>query len=384
MTGNWIHEHRASRPYAVPKEILDNPEYGGDYYQPGPIFSRANVDNQLLLADRAFNDHDFNDGKAVSPYDEGRVDYGVDNLEVRLIQGIDEAQLRNTLRRTIRATNGVHPDEPPEETDPMEMFRGGLQTALESQVVVFEVIGASRVLTHQLVRSRRAAFHQQSQRATWYGDRPNQRWPMSILKLQAWEDRTNRPRSEWSVPELWNRALLACWEAYKAACDAGVSYQDARYILPEGTTNYILCEYPLREFINVFAYRGCSMFQWEMVQCAREMRRVLVEAHPFLEPHVKISCEKTGKDCPTCKGSGWIHTDGVAASANDLAIQKHAAEINEEPPYRLEGCPTCGGRGGIGRQCTFQGWENVERQCDFPWAKQDNRVFLPSPRNRIG
>lgn len=383
MTGNWIHEHRAGRPYYVPETDED-----GAAWERGVIFSRQLVDEQLLLADKAFNNHEFNDGKAVSPYDEGRVDYGVDNLQVRLIQGVNEKQLRNTLRRTIRATNGVHPDEPAEETDPMEMFRGGLQTALESQVIVFEVIGASRVLTHQLVRSRRAAFHQQSQRATWYGDRPNQRWPMSIMKAeQEWEPGpipgTRLPTAP-SVQDKWEKALLACWEAYKAACDAGVSYQDARYILPEGTTNYILCEYPLREFINVFAYRGCSMFQWEMVQCAREMRRVLIEAHPFLEPYVKISCEKTGKDCPTCKGSGWIHTDGVAASANDLLIQKHAAEVDEEPPYRLEQCPTCYGLGGIGRQCTFQGWENVERQCAFPWAKQDNRVFLPSPRNRIG
>lgn len=382
---NWIHEHRAGRPYAVPKEWNGNPEYGGDYYQTGVIFSRQTVDDQLLLADQAFNNHEFNDGKAVSPYDEGRVDYGVDNLEVRLIQGIDEAVLRNTLRRTIRATNGVHPNEPPEETDPMEMFRGGLQTALESQVVVFEVIGASRVLTHQLVRSRRAAFHQQSQRATWYGDRPNQRWPMSIKRVeQEWEPGpipgTRMPTAP-SLQDLWEEALLACWAAYKAACDAGVSYQDARYILPEGTTNYILCEYPLREFINVFAYRGCSMFQWEMVQCAREMRRVLLEAHPFLEPYVKISCEKTGKTCERCKGSGWLWSDGIAADPYE--VEEPDRRLSAEP-LDMSPCADCQGVGAVGRRCTFQGWENVERQCDFPWAKQSNRVFLPSPRNRIG
>lgn len=372
MTGNWIHEHRAGRPYYV----AETDEGSHAPWERGVIFSRQTVDDQLLLADKAFNNHDFNDGKAVSPYDEGRVDYGVDNLTVRLIQGVDEAVLRNTLRRTIRATNGVHPNEPPEETDPMEMFRGGLQTALESQVVVFEVIGASRVLTHQLVRSRRAAFHQQSQRATWYGDRPNQRWPMSIATAVG-----SGEVFPGKVQDLWEKALLACWDAYKAACDAGVSYQDARYILPEGTTNYILCEYPLREFINVFAYRGCSMFQWEMVHCAREMRRVLVEAHPFLEPYVKISCEKTGKTCVACKGSGWLRSDGIAADPSE--VEEPDRRGNAEP-LDMHPCGECRGVGSIGRQCTFQGWENVERQCAFPWAKQDNRVFLPSPRNRIG
>lgn len=335
----------------------------------GIIFSREQAEDMLLLADKAFNNHDRNGGNHVSPYDEGRVDVGRDNLEVRLLQGIDEAQMNKTLRRAIRATNGVHPDEPEENTDPEEMFRGGLQTALESQVIVFEVIGASRVLTHQLVRSRRAAFHQQSQRATWYGDRPNQRWPASILRTPK-EDHEDKPY----VQMLWERALLASWEAYKAACEVGVSYQDARYILPEGTTNYILCEYSVREFINVYAYRGCSMFQWEMVDCARKMREALVSAHPFIEPYVKISCEK-GALCWSCGGSGKIHADGITATL---------AEVQSGNYPDIMDCQVCMGLGSQDRKCTFQGWENVEEQCDFPWARQSNRVFLPSPRNRIG
>jgi len=353
---NWLHAHRGAAPYR------DMPE--------SVIFSRSMVSEQLLFADKAFNNHDRNGGGHVSPYDTGRVDFGADNLEVSLVQGVDEAQLSKTLRRAIRATNGVNPNEPEEATDPEEMFKGGLQTALESQVIVFEVIGASRVLTHQLVRSRRAAFHQQSQRATWYGDRPNQRWPMSILATEddpdLWEHR---------VMHLWKEALKASWAAYKAACDAGISYQDARYILPEGTTNYILCEYSIREFIAMFAYRGCSMFQWEMVAAARAMRSALLAAHPFLEPYVKISCEK-GALCWSCAGSGKLYYDGVAYSPED--------PTPVEPDIALVDCTVCGGLGSKERKCTFQGWENVEEQCAFPWAKQSNRVFLPSPRNRIG
>lgn len=376
---NWIHEHRGSRPYSVPRELFEAPEFAGGTEISIPIFSRQNVDEQIMFADNAFNNHEKNDGKHVSPYDQGRVDYGTDNLEVRLVQGLDEAQLAKTLRRAIRATNGVDPSKPDEETDPEEMFKGGLQTALESQVVIFEVIGASRVLTHQLVRSRRAAFHQQSQRATWYGDRPNQRWPMSLLAMATGND-----YSKYHVEKYWRQALLYCWRAYKAACDAGMSYQDARYILPEGTTNYILCEYPLREFIAMFAYRGCSMFQWEMVQAAREMRRVLLEEHPFLEPYIKISCEK-GALCPECHGLGSYYTewsDSAEADEKLKALVLHYPEPADGTV--LIKCPRCDGLGSRERKCTFQGWENVELGCDFPWAKQSNRVFLPSPKNRIG
>lgn len=352
----------------------DTPEWllqyreGQDFNSQTPVQHHwpANA-NDLLFTDRAFNNHENNGGKAISPYDTGVVDYGTDGLRVRLLQGINEEQMRKTLRRTIRATNGVDPSAPDEDTDPEEMFRGGLQTALESQVIVFEVIGASRVLTHQIVRSRRAAFHQQSQRATWYGDRPNQRWPVSVAEYDGLE-------------EVWDRALLAAWDAYKAATDAGMSYQDARYILPEGTTNYILCEYSIREFINLYAYRGCSMFQWEMVHFARSARRALVDAHPFIEPYVKISCEKTGQGCPRCDGTGWIHSDGIAATQQEL--QDHL--LANDSVYDLLTCGYCEGKGYMARKCTFQGWENVEKQCAFPWARQDNRVFLPDPRNRIG
>jgi flavin-dependent thymidylate synthase len=353
-TPAWLVEHHINRPYY---QFDATGEYTG---YTTPLFSRTHVEDQLaFLRDVEFNRHEFNDGSHVSPYDEGKVFVGLDGLEVTLRQGVDEDKFKSLLSRTLRATSGIAPgvelDAPDDWT---EMMKGGLQSALESQVIVFEIIGASRALTHQLVRTRKAAFHQQSQRATWYGDKPNQRWPESVMKS---------PR----VTEAWRESLLFAWEAYKVACDEGISYQDARYILPEGTTNYIICEYSVREFINVFAYRGCSMFLWEMVGAMREMRRLLVEAHPFLEPYVKISCEK-GTDCERCKGRGEI-PGGIDFSYPD----------NDVRAFTMLPCPDCKGIGS-NRRCTFQGWENVEQQCDFPWAQQSNRVFLPDPKFRIG
>lgn len=269
-----------------------------------------------LLRDVAFNRHSMNDGHHVSPLDNGKVQIGADGIEVRLVQPIDEEMFKRVISMATRATIGLDlsgktmDDILAEDNrDWEEMLKGGLQTALETSVIVFAVSGVSRTCTHQLVRSRRASFHQQSQRASYYGDRPEARMPESVWRNERARD-------------AWINAKEASDYAYRVACEEDISYQDARYVLLEGTDNYIMLEYSVREFMNVFAYRGCSMFSWEIVHVMREARRLLLEAHPWMEPYVKISCEKS-------------------------------------------------------QRCTFQGWETVEGQCDFPWAKEENRVFKP-------
>lgn len=303
----WLEGHRArpQNPHEHPAAIRED----GWVYGTSRRFDDASETN--LLRDVAFNKHTYNDGHHVSPFDNGKIQVGADGITVKLVQPLNEDAFKRTLSRATRATIGLDlaSGEKYVDEDWEEMLKGGLQTALETQVLVFEVSGVSRTCTHQLVRSRRAAFHQQSQRASYYGDQPEARMPESV----------------WLNPVAriaWLNAKAASDEAYRVACEEGISYQDARYVLLEGTDNYIMVEYTVREFLNVFAYRGCSMFSWEIVHVMREMRREVLAAHPWLEPYVKISCEKVGK-------------------------------------------------------CTFQGWESPVGQCDFPWATDDQRTFKP-------
>jgi thymidylate synthase (FAD) len=283
-----------------------------------------------ITKDVAFNRKSFDDGYPRNPKDNQTVQVGTDGIEVKLVQGINEGQLQTTLSRAINATIGVDLHNPPAEADWEEMLQGGLQTALETQVIVFEVSGVSRTCTHQLVRSRRAAFHQQSQRAHYYGDHPEVRCPESV-----WAN--DRAR------EAYLKAVEASWDAYRIACEENVSYQDARYTLPEATTNYILCEYTIREFLDVYAYRACSMFSWEIVSVMRAMGAALTDAHPWMKKYVKISCEKT---------SGAVDLGKLGMMAD--------ASVPEN---------------GYAHACTFQGWEEVDGQCDFPWARESNRTF---------
>jgi thymidylate synthase ThyX len=352
----------------VARPLWDQPEvlYGnGDTnYALSRELDHYDSGNQLL-ADVGFNNHSINDGSHTSPSDNAEIQVGVDGLKVRLLQGIDEDKLKDVLSRATKATTGLAYDSPADDRDWEEMMRGGLQAALESQVVVFEVFGASRALTHQLVRSRRAGFHQQSQRATFYGDYPEVRMPESIA-------RNDRART------AFLRAAEAAAEAYRTAAEENISYQDARFSLLEGTTNYIVCEYPLREFFAVYSYRACSMFMWEMVVAMRAMGKALVEAHPMLAPYVKISCEKTGSVCHNCNGDGKLFKQ-----SNSVVVRSGDIQDGGQRGTLID-CPDCNGAGRIGAKCTFQGWENVEGVCSLPWAKQDNRVFLPDPKFRIG
>jgi thymidylate synthase (FAD) len=248
--------------------------------------------------------------RSVSPSANGNLNVGQDCIQVVLVQDIHDEDLVEISRYSQSAGEGA-PPHAREIKDPEEFLVSGLaMQSLEDLRFAFAVRGVSRVCTHQLVRTRKAAFKQQSQQDSWYGELPEFRMPESIWINQELRD-------------IWIHALYVAYRAYNAACEADLPYKDARYILPEGVTNFILCEYDLRTFIDMYAYRGCVMFQQELVYVTRLMREVLVKAHPYLDPYIKISCEK-------------IH------------------------------------------KCTFQGAERVEEQCDFPWAREDNRLYRQS------
>lgn len=327
----WLDDHRMEQPFAP---------FGSSAH----FVHEPDDHGNITLADVAFNKHSVNDGEHISPTDNGDIYTGTAGLQVKLVQGVDQELFKAVLSSATRATVGLAPDGGDDNRDWEEMMRGGLQSALETQSIVFQVFNASRALTHQLVRSRNAAFHQQSQRATWYGDRPDVRMPLSV-----WKNPVARA--------AFQRAAEAAWDAYQIACDQDISYQDARFILPEGTVNFIQCTYTVREFINVFAYRGCSMFMWEMVDVMRKMRTAILDQSPWLEPYIKISCEKTGSLCIECLGDGEVVIDEV---------------------YGTKGkCGLCAGQGRMGAKCTFQGWESPEGQCDKPWANDEQRSFKP-------
>lgn len=334
--------------YALPKTPID--EY---------IMSYAGPPRGGVVKDVAFNRKSFGEGQPENP-DQNTIWVGTDGIRVELVQDFDDTELQKFFSWAINATRGIDPENPPDAVDWEEMMRGGLQTALKRINIAFGVFSVSRTMTHQTVRSTRANFHQQSQRAHYYGDRPSVRMPESYRGKCLGLDEAREKAGEYpfaeNLPantvfdveaEYHYLAEHAAW-FYRLATAADISYQDARFGLLEGTTNFILCEYSLDEFLAVYSYRACSMFQWEIVATMRLMKKVLCDAHPWLEPYVKITCEKTkgAIDSYTGDADGKLHGSARAHT------------------------------------CNFQGWESVEGQCDFPWARESNRSFR-SDKHRI-
>lgn len=286
------------------------------------------------------------DGANRAPGQEGRTDIGYENLKVKCILWPDYDTVARFLSKTSVAVKGsIVEDDTVDEGMVEDMFRGGLNQSLECFHVSFECSGVTRGVTHQLVRTRKASFAQQSMR---YADMDNfnVRMPEEIVR------QTNRIPGYWDTdidweeyprlyallahfdnlnenPErIWRESTEVAKEAYRWLVEHNIPMQDARTVCPIATETYIICSYPLNEFAATFAYRGCSMFYPETVVLFRLMRTALLEKCPWLEDYIKISCEKTS-----------------------------------------------GSKAPGGHFCTYQGWERVEGQCDFPWAVEENRVY---------
>jgi flavin-dependent thymidylate synthase len=263
---------------------------------------------------KASADYTFN----VAPGQEGRNDTNYKNLEVNILQYPTREQFLKLMSKASVAVRGnIVGDEEIDETMAEDMLRGGLNQSLEWMQVIFEVGGVSRGVTHQLVRTRKASFAQQSMRYANMGTF-NTRVPTEI---------SNNPVAF----AIWLEAIEASRKAYGELTAMGIPMQDARTVCPIATQTYIICSYPLNEFLSLYSYRACQMFYPEMVVLMGLMREKLIEVCPWLEPHIKISCEKTGP--------------GI----NDL-------------PHK----------------CMYQGFEKVEGQCTFEWAKEDNRIYKSS------
>jgi hypothetical protein len=199
-----------------------------------------------LTRDVAFNRRSFSDDQPENPA-QGDIHVGLDGIRAELIQDYDDADLQRVCTFAINATRGIDPEDPPDLVDWEEMLQGGLQTALEDFRITFAIYGVSRTGTHQIVRTRQAAFHQQSQRAHYYGDRPSVRMPESFVGKTVENDYEKYPsRNSINVAQEYEKlAEHAAW-FYRLATEADISYQDARFGLLEGTENFILWEGSLR------------------------------------------------------------------------------------------------------------------------------------------
>jgi thymidylate synthase (FAD) len=151
-------------------------------------------------------------------------------------------------------------------------------SVLEHAYATFRISGASRSLTHQLVRHRLCSFIQQSQR---YVDERNFHYiePDSIRK---------DPEAHSVFIDFMDQAR----EAYLALSRLKIKKEDARYVLPNAVESQIVVSANFREWRHIIELRGKPQSQWEFRRVAIEILKILRNHAPTVFGDFEIDEEK--------------------------------------------------------------------------------------------
>ena len=165
-------------------------------------------------------------------------------------------------------------------------IRSGHTSVTEFCDFTFHVSGVSRALSHQLVRHRIASYAQRSQR---YCSEDGFKYvtPKSIENNQE-------------ALVVYKTIMRDLEYKYKQLQELGIPNEDARMILPNACETVLEVKMNLRTLMNFMNERLCTCAQWEIRQLAQEMRRLVLEVIPQLEPYLVPKCERYGKEFGFC------------------------------------------------------------------------------------
>lgn len=143
-----------------------------------------------------------------------------------------------------------------------DVLSQGHLSVLEHASFSFGIEGISRVTSHQLVRHRIASYSQQSQRYVSFKGGMNYVIPPSI-----------KERAD--LCHIFSEVLEKASAAYLKLLEAGISTEDARFILPSAVETRLILTMNARELLHFFELRCCRRAQWEIRAMAMEMLRIV-------------------------------------------------------------------------------------------------------------
>ncbi len=154
-------------------------------------------------------------------------------------------------------------------------------SVIEHASFTFSIEGASRAMTHQLVRHRIASYTQQSQRYVAYDTLENYVTPPSIAKNAQ-------------AREAFDKTLEKISQTYQGLLKTGIAKEDARFILPNAAKTNVIVTMNARELRHFFNVRCCARAQWEMREVATEMLKQVKKATPALFENAGPTCVEKG------------------------------------------------------------------------------------------
>jgi flavin-dependent thymidylate synthase len=190
----------------------------------------------------------------------------------------------NLLLRT-KGTRLAHDDDPANWNDEkkaehLAYMRDTIKSSWEFVDYVFRIEDVTRAFTHQLVRTRTGSYAQEAMRvidASGFGYLT----PPSVA---------GRTDSE----SMWHEVMGEIDDAYGFLIHLGVPRQDARGVLPTNVLTSIIGKFNLRTLNNMAELRLCTRTQGEYQNVFREMRRLVIEVHPWAADFIQVFCVNHG------------------------------------------------------------------------------------------
>lgn len=140
--------------------------------------------------------------------------------------------------------------------------RGHLAT-LRFAYATFRIEGISRACSHQVVRSKHLDYLQQSQR---YVNQSDASFVYPDLDVVS--------------EELVARHYSDCLSVYSALIERGVKKEDARFVLPNGSTTSLYVTGNFQAWKDFIALRNVKEAQWEIRFVAERIQTLLHEKAP--------------------------------------------------------------------------------------------------------
>lgn len=143
----------------------------------------------------------------------------------------------------------------------------GHDSVAEHAAYTFYITDVSRVLLAQLTRHRLASYSVESQR--YCKAAPDMMCiPDSVVKKGLDKD--------------FLHAVYVAFDCYDMLIEHGVKPEDARYVIPEGTTTSLVLTMNARELRHFFELRCCNRAQWEIREMANKMLAICKQEAPDL------------------------------------------------------------------------------------------------------
>ena len=162
------------------------------------------------------------------------------------------------------------------------VIESGHGSTIEHIVFTFGISGATRTLTHQLVRHRvGVAFDQQSQRYVNFRS-PAYAVPATLREAPA------------DLRERYVAGMDGALELYGELLAAGVPGEDARFVMPNATRTNLVMTVNFRELIHISGLRLCTMAQWEIRRLFQLIRHEIFGVSPFLGSFLAPKCVPMG------------------------------------------------------------------------------------------